>query len=64
VSEVVGPIGQPKLEDGEIEEGQTTLWLPPEEVLGKMKVDVPGKYEGYFILQREITFLEEYLKTI
>jgi ADP-ribose pyrophosphatase YjhB (NUDIX family) len=64
VSNVIGPIGQPQLEKEEIEEGQTTLWLPPEEVLGKMKVDVPGKYEGYFILQREITFLEEYLKTM
>lgn len=64
VSQVVGPIGQPKLEEGEIEEGQTTLWLPPEEALAKMKVDVPGKYEGHFNLKREIAFLEEYLKAI
>jgi 8-oxo-dGTP diphosphatase len=30
---VVGEIGQPKLEAGEIEEGQITLWLPPTQVL-------------------------------
>ena len=60
---VVGDIGTPKLEAGEIEEGQTTLWFPPDEVLSKMKTDEPKKYEGNFILRREITFLEEYLNS-
>jgi len=63
VAKVVGEIGEPKLEKGEIEEGQTTLWLPPEEVLVKMKKDEPKKFEGYFILKRETTFLEEYLSS-
>ena len=61
VAEVVGEIGEPALEEGEIEEGHETLWLPPTEVLTKMKTDTPGKFEGYFILKREISFLEEYL---
>lgn len=61
-AQVVGDIGTPRLEKGEIEEGQITLWLPPEQVLAKMKTDEPKKYEGNFILKREITFLEEYLK--
>ena len=61
-AKVVGEVGTPTLEEGEIEEGQETLWLPPEEVLEKMKNDKPGKFEGHFILEREKTFLEEYLR--
>lgn len=60
-AKVVGDIGTPKLEKGEIEEGQMTLWLPPAQVLEKMKNDKPKKSEGHFILKREISFLEEYL---
>lgn len=63
VAKVMGEIGQPALEEGEIEEGQETLWLPPTEVLEKMKSDKPGKFEGHFILKREMSFLEEYLKS-
>jgi 8-oxo-dGTP diphosphatase len=59
---VVGDIGETALEAGEIAEGQETLWLPPTEVLALMKSDVPGKHKGHFILKREISFLEEYLK--
>lgn len=62
-AEVDGEIGIPDLEEGEIEEGQETLWLPPVEVLEKMKNDKPGKFEGYFILEREKSFLEEFLNT-
>lgn len=61
VAHVVGEVGERALEEGEIEEGQETLWLPPTEVLEKMKTDTPGKYEGHFILKREMSFLEEYL---
>lgn len=61
-AKVVGEMGKPELEEGEIEEGHETLWLPPAEVLEKMKTDTPGKFEGHFILKREISFLEEYLK--
>lgn len=63
VAEVVGEIGEPALEGGEIEEGQETHWLPPAEVLERMKKDLPGKFKGQFILKREISFLEEYLKS-
>lgn len=59
---VVGELGEPTLEPQEIEEGQTTLWLPPDEVLTRMKGDTPTKTVGSFILAREISFLEEYLK--
>lgn len=61
-AQVVGEVGEPALEEGEIEEGHETLWLQPVEVLAKMMSDTPGKFEGYFILKREISFLEEYLR--
>jgi len=61
VAKVVGDIGESRLEEAEIEEGQETLWLPPEEVLEKMKADVPEKFQGNFILEREKTFLEAFL---
>lgn len=63
-AKVVGDIGTPALEEGEIEEGQETLWLPPTEVLQKMQNDTPGKFEGHFILEREKTFLEEFLNNL
>ncbi len=63
VAEVVGEIGEPALEEEEIKEGQETLWLSPHEVLEKMRHDKPGKFIGHFIIQREISFLEEYLKS-
>lgn len=63
VAKVVGEIGEPQLEEGEIEEGQETLWLSPSVVLDKMRSDTPSKFEGQFILEREKTFLEEFLKS-
>lgn len=61
VARVVGPIGATSLDMHEQAEGQTTLWLPPPVALEKMATDVPEKYEGYFILEREKTFLRAYL---
>lgn len=61
-AKVVGEIGEPSLEEGEVEEGQVTLWLQPDTLLEKMKNDSPLKYEGHFILQREKSFITEYLK--
>lgn len=58
-----GDIGAPTFEEGELEEGQETLWLPPAEVLTRMQQDTPGKFEGHFILAREKALLEEYLRT-
>ena len=61
LAKIIGEKGIPTLEEGEVEEGQITLWMSPEEALQKMREDNPRKYEGHFILQREITFLEKYL---
>ena len=59
-AEIVGDILVPTLEDGEIAEGMTTLWMTLEEAIAKMETDVPNTYQGPFILQRELAFLREY----
>jgi ADP-ribose pyrophosphatase YjhB (NUDIX family) len=64
VADVVGEIGEPQFEQAEIDEQLTNYWVSPEEALAKMKSDAPEKYEGNFILKREISFLEEYLKMV
>ncbi len=64
VADVVGEIGEPQFEQAEIDEQLTNYWVSPEEALAKMKSDAPEKYEGHFILKREISFLEEYLKMV
>lgn len=53
---------EPKLEPGEIAEGQITTWITPEEALNLMKQDTPNEEQGFYILEREKTFLKEYLK--
>jgi len=62
VARVLGEIGLPCLEEKEIGEGQITLWLYPEELLEKMKINRSEEYVAQFILKREVSFLEEYLR--
>lgn len=62
LAQATNKIGEPTLEKDEIEEGQITTWLSAHEALCQMKIDEPTTYTGRFILAREITFLEEYLK--
>ncbi len=63
-AKVVGEIGEPELEQAEIDEQLVHLWVPAEEALTQMKSDTPEKYEAHFILKREISFLEEYLRMV
>lgn len=58
---VVGDILEPTLEEGEIAEGMTTVWMTPQDAIVKMETDTPNTYQGPFILQRELAFLREYL---
>ncbi len=62
IADVVGDIGEPSLEQAEIDEGMITIWITPEEAISKMKADTPNTYQGPFIIQRELAFLEEYVR--
>jgi 8-oxo-dGTP diphosphatase len=61
VATLVGEIKNPTLDDKEIEEGLQIEWLTAHSALEIMKREKPTRYEGGFILAREIAFLESYL---
>ena len=61
VVHVRGEVGMPKLEQAEIDEGMSTIWMTPEEAIEKMETDEPITYQGKFILQRELAFLKKFL---
>jgi len=58
---VTGEIGEPALEPDEIEEGQVTVWVKPEEAVRLIETDKPDRYHGHFISRREETFVREFL---
>ena len=62
VVDVEGSIGEPALEQVEIDEGMSTLWIRPEDAITKMETDIPNTYQGRFILERELAFLREYVR--
>ena len=55
-------VQNPTLEENEIEEKQKTVWLHPIEALEQMSKDIPQKFEGLFIKEREIAFIKQFLK--
>lgn len=61
IAHVVGEIGERSLEAEEVEEGQVVLWLPPKKVLEKMQTDVSSHQQSLFILERDKSFIAEYL---
>ena len=60
VATVVGELSEPTFEPAEIESGQVNLWLPPTDVISKIRQDTSEKYEALFNQARELAFLEEY----
>ncbi len=63
LARVKGPITESSLEQAEIDEGMSTIWMSPEVAIAKMEIDVPNTYQGKFILKRELAFLREYIET-
>ena len=63
LARVVGPITESHLEQAEINEGMSTIWMKPEIAIQKMETDVPNTYQGKFILERELAFLREFVAT-
>lgn len=58
---VVGEIGQPKYEQGEIDEEYESIWKPLNEAQSLLENHYPASpYQARFIVTRERAFLEEY----
>ena len=62
VARVVGEIKEPTLEQAEIDEGLTHIWIKPEEMMAYLNSDTTENYSGQFILPRERAFMEEFLR--
>jgi ADP-ribose pyrophosphatase YjhB (NUDIX family) len=60
---VVGSLNGANLEQAEIDEGMSTVWMTAEDAVAKMVSDTPNTYQGKFIIERELAFLREYLGT-
>lgn len=58
---LTGDLVMPTLEQGEIEEGQDTVWLSLEEALLAVQSSAPEKSEGHFIIAREQAFLNAFI---
>lgn len=63
VARVQGLIGEPSFDESEVAAKQVTEWYLPEVALEKLKEAKPNSSEGVFMVQREIVFLEEFLKS-
>lgn len=55
---VVGAIGEPEYEGGEIDEGQSTVWVLPEEGVRLINEGAPETYNGKFIVRRDGLFIK------
>ncbi len=53
----------PQLEADEIENQQVTVWMDPGDCLETLKIESTTATKAHFILQREITFLTEYMRS-
>ncbi len=63
LARVQGDITESSLEQAEIDEGMSTVWMSPQSAIQKMETDVPNTYQGKFIIERELAFLREYVAT-
>ena len=61
LARVRGEFAEPTLEQAEVDEDMSTVWMLPETAIQKMETDTPNTYQGKFILQRELAFLREYV---
>jgi 8-oxo-dGTP pyrophosphatase MutT (NUDIX family) len=59
LAKLVGAKGTPALTESEKERGFETVWLPYDEAMNVLKGSKPIHWEGEYIVQREIVFLEE-----
>jgi 8-oxo-dGTP diphosphatase len=62
VCEVASEITETAFDKDELAAGQVNIWITPEEALHFFQTDAPTKYQGAFILKRELAYLEEWMR--
>jgi len=61
IAKVNGEVGEPKFEQGELDDGMVSIWIPPNEAI-KLIEEKTDDYQGKFIKVRDLIFLKEALK--
>ena len=56
--------GEPSFTEDEIREGFKLKWLPLEAAITRLKKDKPADYQGKFIQERDLAFLEAAKKLV
>jgi len=65
LARVQGEIGESAYERGEVDEGLTSLWFPPEKAVALINPSQPvDDYQGKFIVRREYAFLTEAIRML
>ncbi len=65
ITRVKGEIGKPSYEQGEIDDGYESVWVPLEESIELIeKHRTSEQYKGKFIIERELIFLKEALSIL
>lgn len=62
IAEVSGPMGDVTLEQSEVDQGMVTVWVSPEVAIRLLEDDKPNMYQGHFIVERELAFLNAFLE--
>jgi len=60
-AKIVGEIGDPKFEQGELDDGMISIWVPLDEAI-KLIEEKTDDYQGKFIKIRDLVFLKEVFK--
>jgi len=59
IAHVAGGNGETAYEQGEIDDGMDPVWLPLDKAIESMEGENPDRYEGKFMLARDLAFLKE-----
>jgi len=59
IAKVVGEVGEPNFDSGEVADGFQPLWVSIDEAVSLLTNDKPEIYTGKFIQKRDLTLLNE-----
>jgi 8-oxo-dGTP diphosphatase len=59
LAKVKGDVGEPEWEEGELEEGFESIWVPLDQAISLLEADKPKEYKNKFIVKRDLVLLKE-----
>jgi 8-oxo-dGTP diphosphatase len=64
IAEVTGALGDIELDQNEVAQGMVTQWVTPKTAIELLEEDKSNMYQGPFIIERELAFLNAYLEEV